>query len=62
MELNFRCLDVEREKVLIKLIGEDNISEKGGKRSLPFLLAIWGSGGRRFKSSHPDFNSDARIC
>ena len=31
------------------------VVEKGGKRSLPFSLAIWGSGGRRFKSSHPDF-------
>jgi len=27
---------------------------KGGKRPPPFLLAIWGSGGRRFKSDHPD--------
>ncbi len=28
---------------------------KGGKRSPPFIEAKWGSGGRRFKSSHPDF-------
>ena len=28
--------------------------KKGGKRPLPFLQAIWGSGGRRFESSHPD--------
>ena len=30
------------------------VSKKGGKRPPPFLLAIWGSGGRRFKSDHPD--------
>ena len=28
---------------------------EGGKRPLPFLLAKWGSGGRRFESSHSDF-------
>ena len=28
---------------------------KGGKRPLPFSQASWGSGGRRFKSSRPDF-------
>jgi hypothetical protein len=28
---------------------------KRGKRLLPSLLAIWVSGGRRFKSAHPDF-------
>ena len=33
----------------------DIIRGKGGKWPLPFLLATWGSGGRRFKSSHPDF-------
>ena len=27
---------------------------KGGKRPPPFLLATWGSGGRRFKSGRPD--------
>ena len=27
---------------------------KGGKRPPPFSLATWGSGGRRFKSDHPD--------
>jgi len=27
---------------------------KGGKRPLPFIVAEWGSGGRRFKSGHPD--------
>ena len=30
------------------------LSEKGGKRFLPFLEAKWGSGGRWFKSTHPD--------
>jgi len=32
----------------------------GGKRLQPFLLAIWGSGGRRFKSSHPDFELEIK--
>jgi len=27
------------------------MTQKGGKRPPPFLLATWGSGGRRFKSS-----------
>jgi len=27
---------------------------KGGKGFPPFIAAEWGSGGRRFKSSHPD--------
>ena len=31
---------------------------KGGKRSLPFLVATWGSGGRRFKVSNLRYNSD----
>ena len=35
-----------------------DLSQKGGKRFLPFFDAEWGSGGRRFKSSHPDFYSD----
>jgi len=33
---------------------------KGGKRSPPFLLATWGSGGRRFKSVHPDHGRENR--
>ena len=31
------------------------MSKKGDKGPLPFLLDTWGSGGRRFKYSHPDF-------
>jgi len=34
---------------------------KGGKRPLPFLLAIWGSGGRRFKGSNLRYNFDEAI-
>ena len=30
--------------------------EKGGKRSLPFSLATWGLGGRRFKVSNLRYN------
>jgi len=29
-------------------------TKKGGKRPPPFSKAIWGSGGRPFKSAHPD--------
>ncbi|MFC1990669.1 hypothetical protein ACFLU9_00760 [Chloroflexota bacterium] len=28
---------------------------KGGKRPSPFLLATWGSGGRRVESGRPDY-------
>ena len=34
---------------------------KGGKRSLPFLLAIWGLGGRRFKVPNIRHNFDETI-
>ena len=30
------------------------IHKKGGKQPPPFLGLVWGSGGRRFKSGHPD--------
>ena len=30
------------------------IKIRGGKRPLFLLLAAWGAGGQRFKSSHPD--------
>ena len=33
---------------------------KGGKRPPPFLRAKWGSGGRRFKSGHPDIQTANR--
>jgi len=36
------------------------ITKKGGKRSPPFLRATWGSGGRRFKSAHPDHTGQWR--
>ena len=35
--------------------------EKGGKRSLPFSPATWGSGGRRFKVSNLRYNFDETI-
>ena len=31
-----------------------NANSKGGKRPPPFILATWGSGGRRFESGRPD--------
>jgi hypothetical protein len=33
-----------------------NLKLKGGKRPPPFLRGKWGSGGRRFKSGHPDIH------
>lgn len=48
------CTYLINASILTSELADNMMLQKGGKRSLPFLLVMWGSRGQRFKDAQPN--------